>query len=496
MFKKWSVKKKILAGVSLFLVLALTGGVGYYVFRPEPGVDVTLVRVTTGDLTQTLETTATVESANQGVYQVVDGTKIVEVRVRVGDRVKQGDLLATFDTSALKGLLDDKQKSYDAAKEALENFNSNASLSVEDAAKLEKDIARIQAEIKAIEDKKAAEDTTEKPSDENSNTTESLRKIVSGLFNGILTGGSSFDLSSIIGISGEDSKLTSLQFELMQLQLKQTLQTAQSSGALEGLYKSVYESAEKSLVSTKAAVEMLNNGWYAEYDGVVREVNIAEGQIYATETSVNTNIDIMSLISSLSSGSDVSKLITEFFNTSANGMVVEYFPFTASFLLGKYDVLKVSMDQPVKITSPKGNVSEGKVTFISPVASTSTDINISSLLGTSGSASGVVTKVSIPQPDESVIIGFDVDLQMDVGQAENALIVPAEAVQFDNEGSYVFVFNEDENTVTRTIVRTGIFSGKQYQIMSGCDEGDYIVKAPSISLADGVKVNVRGREDG
>ena len=168
----------------------------------------------------------------------------------------------------------------------------------------------------------------------------------------------------------------------------------------------------------------------------------------------------------------------------------------ASFLLGKYDVLKVSMDQPVKITSPKGNVSEGKVTFISPVASTSTDINISSLLGTSGSASGVVTKVSIPQPDESVIIGFDVDLQMDVGQAENALIVPAEAVQFDNEGSYVYIYNEAENTVTRAIVRTGIFSGKQYQILSGCEEGDYIVKAPSISLADRVKVNVRGREDG
>ena len=229
---------------------------------------------------------------------------------------------------------------------------------------------------------------------------------------------------------------------------------------------------------------------------MVHEVSVAEGGSYAIESCVNTNIGIISLSISLSSGSDVSKLITEFFNTSANGMVVEYFPFTASFLLGKYDVLKVSMDQPVKITSPKGNVSEGKVTFISPVASTSTDINISSLLGTSGSASGVVTKVSIPQPDESVIIGFDVDLQMDVGQAENALIVPAEAVQFDNEGSYVFVFNEDENTVTRTIVRTGIFSGKQYQILSGCDEGDYIVKAPSISLADGVKVNVRGREDG
>lgn len=500
MLKNWSVKKRVFAIAFAVIVLALIAGLLYFMFKPDAPPKVILTTVFSGDVTQTLDATGTVESANQDVFPILDGTKVLTVNFRVGDKIKKGDLLATFDTSSLSNLINDKQKAYNTAYETYSNAKNAAKSSSEDLVQLETDIKATEAEISDLEAKIASSSDSGTVSESSQSILDKITamfgdSILINLLKG--NGNTGFDLSSITGMSADQTKLTSLQLELLQLKAKQTIAKAQASGTLESTLKSFYESSLEDLNATKAAVENLKTGWIAKEDGIVREVKIANGQIYKNVSAIDTNLDLSSIINLLSSNSgsaDIMSIVKQYLTPNAAGMTVEYYPFAASFVLGKYDVLKVTMDQEAKITAPNGSVFTGKITYISPVASTSSSINISSILGTSGSSSGVEAKVSIPNPDSGVIIGFDVDISIDVDKAENAILVPAEAIQFDSEGSYVFLYNSKTKRVTRNQVKTGIFSGSLYQILSGCEVGDVIIKAPPMTLVDGDKVSIETTE--
>lgn len=495
MKKGMSAKKKAFITILVFLVVGFVSVVAYYLFRPDPPPKVILTTAFKSDVTQTLEATGTVESANRKDYSVLNGTKVSTVNFRVGDRVKKGDVLATFDTSSLNALVDQKQKNYNAARDAFKNASNEAGASAADIPALEKQIADVEAKIKELEQKNA-----EAGKKETSKTTLDKLKSIFGdsLFLNILFGNSSaFDMSSLTGMSAEETKLASLQLELMQLNAKLTLARAQAGGTLENTLKVFSDSALEDLNNTKAAVAVLKSGWVAEADGIVRTVNIVPGQAFKSQSSLSPDVDLSSIVNLLttnSEGADIVGMMQEYFKSNSVGMSIEYYPFAASFILGKYDVLKVKMDQVAKVKAANGEMHEGKITYISPVASSSSSINLTSILGSGGSSSGIEAKVSIPNPDAGIIIGLDVEISIDVDKAKDALLVPAEAVQFDSEGSYVFIYNAKSKRVSRAEVKTGIFSGTHYQILSGCSEGDVIVKAPPHALKNDDKVAIETTE--
>lgn len=527
--KKMSKKKKITLTVSLVVILAVVGGVLYYVLKPDEGSKVTLTKVTRGNITQKLETSGTVESANQSSFTVLQGTRVDEVFVRVGDKVEKGQLLATFDTSSISGMLGEKKKAYESAKKAYNNFVATASDSTDDLAEVSKQVKALEAEMKelqAVVDKqqgKASDSSTENETGnklrkflglDNSN---SLLGRISNLLGGnsasssmvskILSGESlsSFDISSLgaaLGKTEEEQKLISDTLELAQLKAKQLVLQTQTSTSLESVYKLVYENAEKAYKEAEKTISLLENGWYAENDGIVREVNITAGAVYDGNKNAGSGkspIDVSTLLGMISSGStsDISSLISGLFSDATGGMVIEYYPFEVSFVVGKYDVSKIHMDQPAKITSVSGRELDGQIVYISPVATAESSINISSLLGSSGSSSGIEVRVSVPEPDESVIIGFDVDVSIDVETSENVLLVPMSALQYSADGKvHVFVYNESKKTITQKEIKTGLFNGESYEVLSGIEEGDVIVKSPMTTMKDGDRITVRTIEKG
>ena len=503
MFKKWSAKRKVIVTIVILVVLALFAGLLYYLFKPEPAPKVTLISVSSGDVVQKLDATGTVESANQESFPILNGTKVVTVNVRVGDKIKEGDLLATFDTASLKGMLSEKEKAYKTAYDTYTGSKKAAKTSASDLIVIKKDIASLESEINKLEKTitASAKDNDTKEDETSNSIAENIKSFFGdNLILKILRGDAviDFDLSSVTGMSAEQTELTSLQLELFQLQAKQTIAEAQASGMLESTLKSIYESTFEDYKTTKSAIDELNKGWVAKNDGIVREINIVAGQKFESSSAIDTKLDLSAMLNVLSSNSesaDIVDLIKQFVTPNSVGMIVEYYPFAVSFILGKYDVLKVTMDQEAKITSADGKEFLGNITYISPVASSSSSINIESFLGSAGgSSSGVEAKVSIENPDTSVIIGFDVAISIDVEKAENAVLVPAEAIQFDSEGSYVFLYDSKTKRVERRQVKTGIFSGAQYEIISGCEVGDTIIKAPPMTLKDDEKVSIQSAE--
>lgn len=519
-------KKLIKIVVAVVLVIAIVVGSAVFIHtKTSDKFEAVIMTVGTSTIKQTLSTQGVVESMNRGEYRIFDGVIVKEVFVKLGDKVEDGQLLATFDPASLNGIVSGKQSAYDSAKI---NYYNAINSAKEAAAKIPGVVAEIAQLEKEIE-KLAADAEKEGGSQSQSSidvpgwvneidydslvkvlgnnyTVEELREFftklalrgadrtsITNLINGFKSG-VSLDITSMLGASTAETKLMSAQMSLMGLKAQKALLETQSQNMLEPTYKSLMDTAKLELDATKDAVKKLSNGWYAEGAGVISEMNIVAGQPYSAPQSTG-GMDmnaVLGLLSGGASATDITGLLSAFAGTSSVtniGLAIEYYDsFVASFTLGKYDVLDVTVGQKATVNS-LGHELEGEVIFISPVASSTGGFDIGSMLGgmggtSTGSSNTIPAKVRIINPDESVIIGIDVDIDIELDSVAQAVVVPIEAVETDDTGNYVYLFNEDKQTVTRVPVELGLATDTQYQVVSGCSVGDKIVQNPATALKE------------
>ena len=534
MKKSGTFKKRLPLIIGLVVVLGLLGFAVSYVVSsrnktPEIARD-GIVTVDRGDIVATFSSSATVRSGRQGSFEILDGTVVKEVNFRVGDLVQKGDVLATFDANALDEMLRAKKKEYDNASKSYKDYMKDAEAAPKQRAALQKQIAALEKTIAALE---AAEKETQAPTapakpaepEENKQLAE-LRTALAGLlgntriannlvnsilaengsvaqtltaFQNLLGGSFGMDYSSIMSSMGGmgmlgNSELMTASLQLVQLKVQESMLGLQSGASLESVYKSVADSAESAYFAAERVIAQLKGGWVAAEDGVIREINIMEGMTYVsqTEDSSGPAINTTSLLASIATGNmDISALLSGLFTTAVKGMVVEYYPFIASVPLSKYDVAKITLDQSVTVTSIAGKTFEGFVSYISPVASEGGEINLSSMMG-GGTSKGVEARITIPAPDKSIIIGLDVDISIETERKADVIRVPMESVQFDEltKNYVVYSYDDKDKRVHQHPVTTGIMDGIYYEITQGIEPGAQIVRAPSRTMKDDMKVKV------
>lgn len=494
--KKWSTKKKVLVSILVILCAAIIAGVLYMFFKPDPLPQVSTAKVTKGSITQTLDMSGKVSSSQKGNFVPIDGTKVLTVNVKVGEYVKKGDVLATFDTSSLNSALAEKQQAY---LTAVENYNNAKNTAVSSSAQLKEINARL-AEINKELEKQEQEQEQNKNNNQNKNDQNKTDSDASNKFWELVSKALGMDdinaalkkLDELLNSGNSNifgSGVSALQMEKMQLELKKVTLEAQSGTITQSTYKTIMEASKKELDSLTASISSLKKGWIAEYDGIVSEVNITPGE--TCRSAASANIDISSIIDLASGNTNVADIVNALLGQTQSGITVEYYPFVVDFVLGKADIFKVSLDMPCRVTAADDTVVDGVVTYISPVATQSSGVDISSLIG-SGSANGVDAKVTIDNPTSSVIIGLDVDISIDVDSKNNVLVVPSEAVKNDSTGTYVYIYNPKTKRITFSKVELGISDDTRYEIVSGCNEGDIVITSvpTGTTLADGDKVKV------
>ena len=527
MNKKWSKKKKVVTAILIAIVLSLVAGVLYIAFKPEDPIVTQMTEITTGDITETFDTTAIVQSANQDAYEIFEGIKVQTVNVRVGDNVKKGDVLATFDTSSLRTLLNEKRSAYNTAYKAYSDYVNGANVASAQLTDISAKAAALEKEIIALEKKVNAEKQSSSNNAGNNSANvsekdlEELRGAIKDLLgNKIMSDrivdsilasdgstaqmisalksmitSSSFDMSMLesmtSSIMSENEKLLiQKEFELVQLKVQESVLLTQSADALVSVYKTISDSAYESYITLQSQYDELSKGWIAKEDGFVREVNIKAGEtIVNSSPSSAANLDISSILASVTSGNyDIASIVSSFVGQTKNGIVLEYYPLEATFEVSKYDISKIYMDQKVTITTADNKQYDAKVTYISAVADSSgSGLNLNSLMGSGSAALNTLTaKVEIEKADRSVIIGMDVELSAALETKKNVTLVPVEAIQYDNEnGYYVFKYNKEEQIITKTSVQVGLFDGTNYEVVEGLEKGDEIVRAPSMTMKDG-----------
>ena len=488
--KKWSTKKKVLVSILVILCAAIIAGVLYMFFKPDPLPQVSTAKVTKGSITQTLDMSGKVSSSQKGNFVPIDGTKVLTVNVKVGEYVKKGDVLATFDTSSLNSVLAEKQQAY---LTAVENYNNAKNTAVSSSSQLKEINARLAEINKELEkqEKEQNKNNNQNKNDQNKTDSDASNKfweLVSKALGMDDINAALKKLDELLNSGNSNifgSGVSELQMEKMQLELKKVTLEAQSGTITQSTYKTIMEASKKELDSLTASISSLKKGWIAEYDGIVSEVNITPGE--TCRSAASANIDISSIIDLASGNTNVADIVNALLGQTQSGITVEYYPFVVDFVLGKADIFKVSLDMPCRVTAADDTVVDGVVTYISPVATQSSGVDISSLIG-----SGSDAKVTIDNPTSSVIIGLDVDISIDVDSKNNVLVVPSEAIKNDSTGTYVYIYNSKTKRIKFSKVELGLSDDTRYEIVSGCEEGDTVITTvpTGTTLADGDKVKV------
>ena len=493
--KKSNTKKIVWAVIAVILVVAIVVGI-MLIKSSKSKVDVSLTTISTDTIVQTVSSTGEVSSGLNKDYTAGSIATVKEVFVKVGDQVKKGDKLATFDTSNLDMQVANLNASYKDAlaayNTAVENQNNaKEQLVIVNSAidALNNEIAQLEAEMAA-----AAQETPvsgqssqyaeggsgigdiigggsgsigsgtgssssqfQEQIDELINTIKELQESIEGINDRVdeLTAQLESLAAGVNEIDPNSVKLTALQIELAGLTAQKELYSIIAQGNTVNAQKQLVNTTKQALDTVSAAQQSLDAGWIADFDGTITACSItAGGQTTALETGITLeNMD--------------TRVVT--------------------ISLGEYDVIKVKVGMQATVKTAYGTYS-GEVATIAPTATGGNESSImdsvGSMAGISGLSSltaqgaGVECTVLVAEPDEDIIIGFNADVEIQTGTYSQVPCVPIESIILEKEGTYVYLYNEEDETVTKTAITTGATSDTAYEVLSGLSAGQKIVTTP------------------
>ncbi len=99
-------------------------------------------------------------------------------------------------------------------------------------------------------------------------------------------------------------------------------------------------------------------------------------------------------------------------------------------------------------------------------------------------------RATFPNADRKMWPGQFVRVRMRLGMIENAVVVPNQAVQTGQDGSFVYVVKEDRSVENRPVT-LGVRSGMELVIAKGLTAGETVVTEGQLRIAPGLKVNPR-----
>lgn len=527
--KKSKKKKIVWAVIAVVLVVAIVVA-SVLISTNKNKQQVSLNTIGVDTIVQTVSSTGEVTSGLKKDYSAGTIATVKEVFVKVGDNVSKGDVLATFDTSNLDAQVSNLAVTYNDAQAAynvaLKNQNdAKAQLASVNAqiANLENSInnmaaskhqakssaatqskkseaqtysvdyatgvvtyadgtiggitggtEEIQQQIQDLINKindltnsieetnalvKALVEEIGKISDDINNFDQDAfaEKVAQAVKDGMVGAIEEIDWNAIVKeiASSSDVQLATAQVQLSALQAQKEVYSVLAKGTTVDAQKQLVNTSKSAYDSVVKAQKALDAGWTADFDGVI------------TACSINAGSQTTALSSAITLENMSTRVVT--------------------ISLGEYDVHKVKVGMKATVSTAYGKY-DGEVASIAPTATGGSEgsmlDSVGSMAGISGlssltsSGAGVECTVVVDQPDENIIVGFNADVEIVTGTYDNVPCVPIESIVLEKEGTYVYLYNEDDQTVTKTAITTGATSDTSYEVTSGLTQGQKIVATP------------------
>jgi HlyD family secretion protein len=143
--------------------------------------------------------------------------------------------------------------------------------------------------------------------------------------------------------------------------------------------------------------------------------------------------------------------------------------------LSEAQIARVKLGQSVAIKADAvpGTSFTGKVDQIAPQASVTQNVT------------SFEVRSAIEAPGQSALkVGMNVETEFEVGQLDNALVLPNASVVRQAEGTGVYVLNADRKPVFQPI-QIGITAGSQTEVKSGLQGDEQVLLSPPAKAAGG-----------
>lgn len=129
--------------------------------------------------------------------------------------------------------------------------------------------------------------------------------------------------------------------------------------------------------------------------------------------------------------------------------------------ISKYDYDKLEVGQKAEVTL-SDNTYKGTVSKISKIATKNEK-----------GAATISVLVKIDNPDENIFIGVDAKATIQAKSVKGAVIVPVEVVNIGKEGSFCYVI--EDGVIKKQNVETGISSDTYVEVTKGLKKGDQVI---------------------
>ncbi len=422
---------------------------------------VNTVDVVYGDVESTITTSGKVESDVTKIYYSELTGNIGSVPVKLGQAVKEGDVLLHFSQDTLDVANKEAQagalSSESTYNDTMDQNNKNQAKLTEATVNLEvlnQQITDYEAFVK--EQERKLEDTRNRKKAslsalglelslrqaDGENVAEEMAEY-QYLLETLETDKELLDIQRTITDSKEIlANLEEYKAE-MKSQKSATENTVLSSGTKEA--KNLTREAEQMKTEQNLSyIQSVTDGVKADMAGVITQITVTDGAPVTSGAALVT----------VASNSEVHVAIN----------------------LSKTDLAKVKEGQKADVTIA-GKKYEGEVSFINHMATTNAN-----------NMPVVEAQIKITNADEDIYLGIEAKVVIYADKSENVLVVPVETVNSDKDGDFVYVV--ENNIVVRKDVVTGVSSDEYIEVTDGLLENDQVMTDISLDITEGMEVMV------
>lgn len=472
------------------------------------GAVVTTANAVRGDIQESISTNGTVKSEEVSVIFAPVSGILGSVNVAAGDAVEAGELLVTYDMERLESSMRQSELQYEKSNA---NYDSVMSDNARNQAKLNEATVNLGVLNQQITDTKeylrrlqnelseSQRHTSNALAEESMNLSNSLRDR-SGELESLQT-----ELRNLkeMNLSPDDADTAQTEAQIAELQGKIAAKNQEISDINNAIARNSYVASTANNSDYVAelqqkitdAQELLQH--YETYKAEM------EGQKSSTENSVLDSYDRTSYNADKELASITYQESEEDYNQAKSGISAAYAGIITectavsgsgvssgthlmtlessenvkvTFYASKYDLEKLEVGQKVDVTI-SGNVYEGEISKINRMA----EANASN-------TPMVGVEVHLLAPDDRIILGMDAKLLVYTRKAENALMIPVEAINADKDGDFLYVV--ENGIVVKKPIACGISTDTYTEVLEGITEEDVIIVTSYTNLEEGMPVTV------
>lgn len=460
------------------LVLALTlggcgtGAAGTEVTEEESAVTVSTQSVETGTITLTNSFVGTISPQETVMVIPLTAGTVTETFFEVGDTVQAGDVLFKIDDEVAKLQyetaklgVENARQTADSTRSSLENQIDSTDIQLE-GSRLQSQGTFESAQIGYVMAKNACEQA-EKAYNDAANNPEATK---AGIRASMTKAPVSSDVSG--GNAATSGQPSTEEVEEAYKEMVANLRAARDQASQAYLNaRSAYRIAEKSREIAADTEEMtlaqLDETLATTEDQLALSLDMAQLSVAQAQLALD-----MYTVTAPVSGVIESK------GVEVNGMATQSGP---AYTIVNNNTMTVTfqVSETVKNTLSVGQqvtLERGDNTYTAAITEIGSSVNPQSGL--------FQVKACVTADGTELPSGVSVKVSADTYRAENTMIIPYEAVYYENEGAYVYV--SVNGRAVKTSITTGIFDDDNIVVTGGLNLGDVVVTSWSPQLTDGV----------